>query len=91
MSTSNGYTKEQLEKEVNKAYKKGEEKAEIKWRIRLLNTQFEDLGRRTETNEKAIVALQVAVGKLQVKSGVWGFLAGLLPALAALLWSLLRR
>ena len=36
------------------------------------------------------VNLRVSVGRLEVKSGVWGFLAGLLPSIAVLIYFILK-
>ena len=34
--------------------------------------------------------IDVEIGKLQIRAGVWGALAGAVPAVGLLLWTLLR-
>lgn len=51
---------------------------------------------RAETREEiaalrtATSAMQVDLAKLKMRSGVWGALAGLLPALGVALWVVLK-
>jgi len=44
-----------------------------------------------EVREKDMVQLQVEIAMLKVKSGVWGFLAGAIPASVALAIQWLRK
>lgn len=37
----------------------------------------------------ALAAINVQIATLKARAGVWGALAGMLPAVAALIWSLL--
>ena len=46
--------------------------------------------KRTETNSKAIQDILVSIGKLEVKSGVWGVVGGILATAAILLISFLK-
>jgi hypothetical protein len=55
-----------------------------------LEVQGDDIAKlRTELKEFRIVMAE-DISSLKVKSGVWGFAAGLLPALGAIMFMLLK-
>ncbi len=57
---------------------------ELKGHTQRLNDHLVD-------HERALGKLWTSIGKLTVKSGVWGALAGLIPVALVLLWWLLRK
>ncbi len=58
----------------------------ILYRLDELKTDIVDVRKELEGNRDRIVGLGEAVAGLRVKSGIWGALAGLIPALLALLY-----
>ena len=57
---------------------------------RLVLSELERLNEGIEVLKKEIAAARRDIAILQVKAGVWGFMAGLVPACAVLLYSLVR-
>ena len=80
---NNQYTREDLEREIEKAKAEGAQQAEMLFTLRLLKEGQED-------QEKRLRKVERCTTKLEVKAGVWGFLAGLLPAIGVLLWWFIR-
>lgn len=58
---------------------------------KLVLAELERLNQQVEDQRRALTALQVQLGMLQVKSGVWGALGGLIPVLFLLVTWLLTR
>ncbi len=59
------------------------------WRQKVLS-DLEHFNDRFDKIDKSILGLQLSVVKLQMKAGIWGALAGIMPAVAALIWVMLR-
>ena len=53
--------------------------------------ELERLNECYEEQTKLINGIQIDVAMLKVKSGVWGFAAGLIPAIAILIYTLLKQ
>ncbi len=58
---------------------------------RYILLELERQAKCIEDNRKDIHKNAINVAVLQVKSGIWGFLAGLIPGIGALLWFLLKK
>lgn len=52
--------------------------------------ELERLNECYENQQKAAQATQVEIAMLKVKAGVWGLLAGAIPATIALIYTLLK-
>jgi len=52
--------------------------------------ELERLGDAVERIDASMGRQESAISALKVRSGVWGFVAGLLPAIAAAIWMMLR-
>ena len=60
------------------------------WHERLLLFQMEEQAKDHTQFAKQLSELEKSVARLQVRAGIWGALAGVIPAVAALLWGLLK-
>lgn len=58
------------------------------WKRRVL-FQLEEQGKEIHSMREQITELKMELTKLQIKAGVWGAVAGLLPGVSALVWYLL--
>lgn len=56
----------------------------------LITKEINDIEKRTETNAKDIQNILVALGKLEVKSGVWGAIGGVIAILGMMLVTYLK-
>jgi len=56
----------------------------------MITDEVTAIEKRTETNSKTIQDILVSIGKLEVKSGVWGVVGGILATAAILLISFLK-
>ena len=68
----------------------GEQSNQWKEWIHHVLAELERLGACDVTNAEAIVALRIEVAMLKVKSSVWGFLAGAIPAVVVIIYMLLK-
>ena len=57
---------------------------------RLVLDKLESLEEHGRALDEKVTKLRVEVAALKVKSGLWGALAGLLPAIGILLYTVLR-
>lgn len=51
---------------------------------------LERIEAKLDKNDEAHLEIKTAIAGLKVRSGMWGAIAGLLPALGAALWLLLK-
>lgn len=58
--------------------------------VNLVTKEIGDVEKRTEANAKAIQDILVSVGRLEVKSGVWGAVGGVIAVIAIILVGLLK-
>ena len=58
--------------------------------LEIILDEMREMRTENRTTQRSIAALQVDVGKLSVKAGVWGVMGGLLPAIGAVLFVLLQ-
>ena len=55
------------------------------WKQRVLY-QLEAQGKEIHEMRTSVIELKLELAKLQLKAGVWGAVAGLVPGVSALIW-----
>lgn len=72
----------------------GEYKKLVLRELERLEASVADVGRKVDglqaVNARTLAELSVEIAMLKVKAGVWGAVAGAIPAIGALLWVLLK-
>lgn len=81
---NNNFTRKEMERAIERAREEGKTQTETVWSVRYLL-------KATEDQETRIRKLETKTAKLEVKAGVWGFLSGLVPGLAAFLYAIFKR